>query len=64
MKALVFALAGIFAFESLITIELDAIKNSYLLAPTDKKRCKEMITELNDSQEPICLAYYGAFKAI
>jgi hypothetical protein len=40
MKALVFALAGIFAFESLITIELDAIKNSYLLAPTDKKRCK------------------------
>jgi len=64
MKALVLVIVGAFTFNTPAPLELEAIRNSYLLAPTDKKLCKEMITELNGSRDPVCLAYRGAFKAI
>lgn len=64
MKALVLALVGTLALNTPTPLELEAIRSSYLLAHTDKKLCMEMITELNDSREPVCLAYSGAFKAI
>jgi len=64
MKALVLALVGTLALNTPTPLELEAIRSSYLLAPTDKKLCMEMITELNDRREPVCLAYRGAFKAI
>jgi hypothetical protein len=64
MKVLVNIIICLFTINGLFSMELEAIRNNFIMAPTNKILCKEMISKLDDSKSPLHLAYLGAFKSV
>lgn len=51
-------------YDAFAATELETIRKNYQLAPEDKELCREMIVMLQNHDDPVYMAYLGAFQAI
>lgn len=64
MKALTLSIMFLHCLTGSFSIDLEQIRSNYLLAPTIKNLCRDMILKLDQTKDPLHMAYLGAFKAI